>query len=222
MNRIVALKPSMEYFYGIEIIHDKWIDVPRRQMWIHGMESDPSWMELEEPGVEYMMATRVIKNLHILLRDSKTKPVTIHLHTCGGCCVEGFAIYDTIKAMPYKVTMISYTHARSMSSIILQAADNRILMPSSYYMFHEGTMVVEGTSKQVSSYVEFNNRYHDELMLDIYSKRLTRKGKFKGRPEKYIRKILKSYMDKKEDVYLTSREAIEWGFADKILHRFQN
>jgi ATP-dependent protease ClpP protease subunit len=118
----------------IQSVHDYWLDVDSRQMWIHG-KHDYYRDEEVEPGVEYMMATTVIKNLHVLLNHSESEPVVIHLHTCGGDYQEGMAIYDAIKSMPYYVNMINYTHARSMSSIIFQAADNRVMMPNSYFMF---------------------------------------------------------------------------------------
>jgi hypothetical protein len=40
--------------------------------------------------------------------------------------------------------------------------------------------------------------------------------KFKGKDEKYIFNFLRDMMDKKEDVYFTPAEAIEFGFADGI------
>ena len=203
--------------WKIEMIHDKWLDVKNRQMWIHGVPTDPQYDD-EEPGVEHNMSTKVIKNLHILKSMGKT-PVTIHLHTCGGDCTEGMAIYDAIKMMPYKTRIISYTHARSMSSIILQAGDYRYLLPHSYFMFHEGTSATWGTVKSVNSWVEFSKIW-DQFMMDIYARRLQKKGKFRGKSQEKIKVILRSYMDRKEDVYLTAEEAVKWGFADKVLRSF--
>lgn len=220
MNKI-AKRTGMEHLYYVEVIHDRWIDMEGRQIWIHGVDAnDVIEADCQEPGVEYMMATRTIKNLHILRATDPKAPVTIHLHTCGGDVVEGFAIYDAIKAMPYKTKMISYTHARSMSSIIFQAADERILLPSSYFLFHDGTAHVGGTVKSVNSYINFSNKHYDSLMIDVYADRLSQKGKFEGKTKSYIGKALREMMDQKEDVYLNAKEAIEWGFADKILKKF--
>ena len=188
-------------------------------MWIHGVDTWDS-SEYGEPGVEYMMATKVIKNLHVLKNISRTEPITIHLHTCGGFVEEGLAIYDAIKLMPYKVKMISYTHARSMSSIILQAADERILLPNSYYMFHDGEMYTGGTKKQVVSSVEFWEK-QDGSMMEIYIDTLKYRGKkYSGWSRDKIKQMLREHMDKKEDVYLTAQQAVEWGLADKILRGF--
>ena len=40
-----------------------------------------------------------------------------------------------------------------MSSYILQAGDERILLPNSYFMFHDGEMWTGGTVKQAKSYM---------------------------------------------------------------------
>ena len=218
-RRITDYHSSENYF--LNSVHDECIDVKGRQIWIHGVkDTDPLYNEGEEPGVEYQMAARVIKNLNILYTSNKKKPVTIHLQTCGGDVVQGLAIYDMIKAMPFKITIISYTHARSMSSYILQAADERLLMPNSYFMFHDGEMWTGGTMKQAKSYMEFTEILDKQLEM-IYVNSLQKKGKYKNEPVSKLKEILRSNMDKKEDVYLTAQEAVEWGFADGIFEGFK-
>lgn len=207
--------------YHIEQVHNQWIDVVRREIWIHGIDMNTDSYQGLEPGVEYMMATKVIKNLHILRNQSATQPVTIHMHTCGGMYEEGMAIYDTIRMMPYHVTIISYTHARSMSSIIFQAADKRLMMPSSYFMFHLGTLELAGEARTVQTNAEFCKR-SDETMIDIYTEKAQHGPKFKGWSKKKIRDLINREMEKKSDVFLTAPEAIEWGFADGIVKPWTN
>jgi len=200
--------------------HNHWIDAESREMWIHGMyipESD--MLDVGEPGVEYMMATTVIKNLHLLRKQSSRAAVTIHMHCCGGDWSEGMAIYDAISLMPYHVTIISYTHARSMSSIILQAADKRLMMPNSYFMFHLGDYGIEGDVRSVYSNMEFDKRT-DETMLDIYVESAKEGEKFKNWEDDKIREHLNSCLEKKADVFLTAEEAVQWGFADGILEQW--
>ena len=166
------MKSSLTHEDLVEV-HDYWVNRKTREIWIHGVETRD--VSGEEPGVEYMMATRVIKNLHLLKDMDRDKEVVVHLHTCGGVWEEGMAIYDTIKSMPYHVTIISYTHARSMSSIILQAADERVLMPSSYFMFHYGSLEVGGHPLQVQSEVDFS-RLCDDKMIQIYVDAIIKSG----------------------------------------------
>lgn len=204
----------------IGLVHEKWINPKTREMWIHGVDVSSSDYEGEEPGVEYMMATRVIKNLHLFKLQSKTRRVIIHLHTCGGIWEEGMAIYDTIKSMPYPVTMISYTHARSMSSIIIQAADYRILMPNSYFMIHWGESGFYGYSPAAISNAQWIEKI-DKKMLDIYTDIAHECGdKFKRKSKKFVRESIEGLMNKKGDVFFTPEEAIEWGFADEIFEKW--
>lgn len=204
----------------IALIHDYWLDVKNRNMWIHGIETIVhSDYAGTEPGVEYMMSTRVIKNLHILRQISPSKEITIHLHTCGGMWEEGMAIYDAIQSMPYRVTMINHTHARSMSSIILQSADYRYMMPHSYFMFHRGSIAIDDSMEKVYSAIT-QSKLNDQVMIDIYADKMGESRKFGHKPRSYILKNLNKMMNEKSDVYLSAQESIEWGFADEILTRW--
>jgi ATP-dependent protease ClpP protease subunit len=139
------------------------------------------------------------------------------MKTNGGFWEEGMAIYDTIKSCPWYVTILNYTHARSMSSIIFQAANKRVMMPNSSFMFHDGTFGIEGTQKQVYSAVQFN-KIADKTMLDIYSNMMNINGEFKGQGITKIKTWLRGQMDRKEDVYLTAPEAVKLGLADEVFN----
>jgi len=194
-----------------QLVHEFGIDVPNRELYLVG---EPTLLTDEDPGVEYMMASRIIRNLRMLVLRGDG-PILIHMKSCGGYETEGFAIYDTILSCPCHVTILSYTHARSMSSIILQAADHRVLMPSSYFMFHRGTLEVDGGVTAVQSYIQFSKLW-ERQMLDIYTAKMKQKGKYIKWSEKRIRELIDEEMNKKVDVYLTAQEAVDWGLADCV------
>lgn len=201
-----------------EMVHSYWLDLGGRETWIHshyGIGDD----EGNEPGMEYRMSTTVIKNLHMLNKANSTAPVTIHLHSCGGDFVEGMAIYDTLKLMPYHKKIIAYTHARSMSSIVFLAGDERIMLPHGYFMFHRGTFGIWADALTVYSNVEWAKK-QDDQMMKIYIDALKTKGKFKSKSEKWIEAMLNEQMNQKADCYLSAEEALQWGFVDKILEKF--
>lgn len=194
------------------------LDLKSNHIYLFGMEHYGNGQGHEntfEPGVEYAMANRFIRNLNVCMRVNPETPLVIHMKTCGGDWSEGMAIYDAIKSFPWPVTILSYTHARSMSSIILQAASKRVLMPNSYFMFHDGTFGIEGTLKTVKSAVKFE-RNAERTMLDIYAKAMQYHGKMADKSQQSIKKWLRGRMDKEEDVYLSAKEAVEYGFADEI------
>lgn len=200
---------------GIMQLYD--VDLKSNHIYLVGREDFITGNEntLPEPGVEYTMANRFIKNMNLCMRVNPTKPILIHMKTCGGDWSEGMAIYDMIKSCPMPVTILSYTHARSMSSLILQAANKRVLMPHSYFMFHEGTLAYDGTYKTVMSSAEFDRKGRQQ-MIDIYVQALQRDGRFKDKTKAQISKWINTRMEKKEDVFIQAKDAVEIGFADEV------
>jgi ATP-dependent protease ClpP protease subunit len=202
---------------SIRAIQDWNINVRQFVIYLVGEAKDynDDDVNLSEPGVEYQMSSRLIKNLHILSDLDPSRPILIHMKTCGGDWMEGMAIYDAIKFAPNPIVVLNYTHARSMSSIILQAADRRVMMPHSHFMFHDGTLTVSGTYKGAITNAEWSKKEHP-AMLEIYAARMKEKGKFSKISKEDIKKMLEDLMNKKEDVFLTSQEAVSWGLADSI------
>jgi ATP-dependent protease ClpP protease subunit len=195
------------------------LDLKSNHIYLMGIESYISGAGIEaarEPGVEFVMANRFIRNINVCMRVNPETPLVIHMKTCGGDWCEGMSIYDAIRTFPWPVTILNYTHARSMSSLIFQAGNKRVMMPNSYFMFHDGTIGIEGTVKQVRSSIKFEKKVADKTMLDIYSKVMKESGKMSNKTLQYIRKWLRTKMDREEDVYLTAKEACDLGLADEI------
>jgi ATP-dependent protease ClpP protease subunit len=170
-----------------------------------------------EPGVDYTMANRFIMNARICMMAHPGKPMTVHMKTCGGDWSEGMAIFDMLINYPHETTILNYTHARSMSSIIFQSATKRVMMPHSTFMFHDGIYGDFGTMKQVRAGLVFHEA-QGAVMLDIYAYRMKQRGKFKTWSIDRIKEMLRTEMDKKEDVYLDAKTTIEWGLADEIFN----
>jgi ATP-dependent protease ClpP protease subunit len=198
-------------------IHSANLDLDANHIYLVG-EEHYSILDGEsaggEPGVEYTMANRFIKNLNILMRKSE-EPILIHMKTDGGYWAEGMAIYDAVKACPNPVTILNYTHARSMSSLIFLSADRRVMMPHATFMFHGGTENVFGTYKQFLTEVEQSKKIYED-MLDIYVAAMKARGCLSQWSTKRIRTWIQEQMDKKEEVYFTAADAVKYGFADEV------
>jgi len=207
---------SNENKNGLSNIHEYDIDSDAFVIYLMGREDHPP-EDAEEPGVEYRVANRFIRNLDFLSARDAKKPILIVMKLGGGSWDEGMAIFDAIKAAPNHVTIISYAQASSMSSIILQAADRRILMPNSHVMVHDGTTEAGGTWKQVESDIEFWRQIKDTCR-EIYATRM--KGTEGSKVRHWSRKRIIAWIDEqinqKEDIYLTPGDAVKWGFADKV------
>lgn len=203
--------------HRITDIHEFGIDTKLFVVYLQGVENALVDEDGYEPGVEFMMANRFIKNLDILAGMDPDRPITVSMKTNGGFVEEGMAMYDAIRSTPNPIVIVNYTHARSMSSIIFQAANKRVMMPHSSFMFHMGEEWVGGTTKQARSGIEWNKR-NDQVMFDVYidAIKATPNTKMSGWSRARIEKWLKEEMDKKEDVYFTAEETVALGFADEI------
>jgi ATP-dependent Clp protease, protease subunit len=195
-------------------LHDYNVNIHTREVFLTGYHAD----SLEsDPGVDYRAASTFLKNMSILESMNRAK-ILIHMQIDGGSWTDGMAIYDRIRASKSIVTVLAYAQASSMSGVILQAADNRILMPGTHVMIHYGSIGFESTSQAASETVRFNDR-ECKKMLSIFAERAV-EGPF-FRSKRWGVKRVAEYLDKemksRGDWYLSAEEAVEMGFADGIL-----
>ena len=192
-------------------IHTYGINLKNREIYLHSYYGHSE----EEIGVEYRMATTFVKNLHTLESISEDG-VLVHMHSVGGEWNDGMAIFNAIEYSPCAITIIAYAHAVSMSSIILQAADYRVLMPDADFMVHFGELSVEGHSLCVESSVEFNKKAN-ERMLDIYTENCSNGVYFKGKSLPKVKSHIRNQINKKGDWWLSAEDAKHYGFSDYII-----
>jgi ATP-dependent protease ClpP protease subunit len=177
---------------------------------------------LDEAMIDHVVANQFIRNLQIL-NSMGNDPILVHLITCGGDWNYGIAIYDAIKQSCddpdlSDVVVLAYAHARSMSSIIPQAAKWRIIMPHSDFLIHWGITGYEGNHTSFMQEAKQAEKI-SEMMLDIYVSRciMGQYWKRERMEEKQIRECLRDLMDKKQEVYFTGRQAVDMGFMDAVL-----
>jgi ATP-dependent protease ClpP protease subunit len=138
------------------------------------MGSVSTYEDGEEGGVDHFMAERITKNLHILdTYDSGArrgeKPINIIMNNPGGDVIHGMGIYDAIYNCKNHITIKVVGHAMSMGSIILQAADKRIMTRNSKIMIHYGYSGVYGHAKTSYQWNEFSknfDRQMEEILLE--------------------------------------------------------
>ena len=202
-------------------LHNYGANVDTREVFLHNYYASD---DAENPGVEYRMSNTFLKNIRALEIKSD-KPITIHMHSVGGEWSDGMAIYDAIVMSKCFVTIIAYGQAESMSSIIFQAADKRLMTPNTYFMSHYGSTAAGGEYLSVQNWVKYEKIICD-IMLDIYACSCI-SGKFfkeKYGPKPDVEKV-KTYLSRKlksGDWYLSAEEAVYYGFADEVMHSWQN
>jgi ATP-dependent protease ClpP protease subunit len=193
-------------------IHTFCIDVPSRELYLH------SNYGCDEEGVEHSMATRFIKNLHIL-ENTGTEPVLVHMQTPGGDWTHGMAMFDAVRFSLLPIAFVAYSEASSMSGILLQSADIRVVAPNCEFMIHHGSISLEEHSMAAKSAVEMNAKYCRK-MLEIFARRAVRGPFFKKKKytETEVIAFIDSKVKEKVDWYLSSvEEALYYGFCDGIL-----
>jgi len=196
----------------IEDVHLFGVDACNRTIYLHAYYDD---FAEEEIGVDYRMANNFIKNITILNSVGNSN-ILIHQQSVGGDWNYGIAIYDALLTSPSTTTMVAHAWSRSMSSITIQACDNRVLMPNADFMVHLGSVYVGGPSKEVYNDIA-ECKKADEKMLRIYASRCTDGPFFKNYTKEEIIEYIREKMDQKLDWWLTAKEAVDYGFVDGIL-----
>jgi ATP-dependent protease ClpP protease subunit len=188
----------------IDKLHDYGIYLPTRTLY---MGSETSDLEEGESGTDSKMAEKLIKNLHIL--DSKNaEPIIIIANNVGGDEYHTFAIIDAIRKCRSHVTVEVYGHAMSAGSLILQAADKRLMGKNAVQMIHYGTWGVHDHAKTAQKWAKEGERI-DQWMEQWYMKKIREKH-----PDFKLKK-LKEMLD--HDTFLTARQSVDLGLADGIV-----
>ena len=194
-------------------IHSYGLDVKNREIFLQNKE------EAENPGVDYRMSQTFLKNITVLERNGD-EPITIYMQSEGGCWYSGMGIYDAIKQSRSKITIVAYNQVESMSSIIFQAADRRVLMPNCNFMCHFGSSELSGDFLSAQNFAMVD-KLNMQNMVNIYADRCVKTGEyFKDRQDSLSK--VKTYIKRKMkdgDWYLTAEQAVFYGFADTVFSK---
>ena len=177
---------------SIELFHEHGIYQPTRTFELTG-------------EVDQSMYLECMKNLHSL--DKTDGPINIVLNSEGGCVTNGMAIFDMIKGCRNYVRIFVCGEASSMGSVILQAADERVISTNSLVMIHMGEHTVSGhpqTTKNWSAYFEKLDKVTEEIYLE----------KIKQKKPRYRRGDLKKLLT--FDTILPAVDALALGLVDRI------
>jgi ATP-dependent Clp endopeptidase proteolytic subunit ClpP len=135
------------------------------------------------------------------------KPITIVLNSPGGSVIAGLALLDYInklRADGHHITVVVLGMAASMGGILLQAGDKRVIGKYAQVLIHE---VAAGTSGKLWA-MDDSITYFKSLWLQL-SEILAERSNLT------VAQVRSKALRK--DWWLTSKEAIELGFADEVL-----
>jgi ATP-dependent Clp protease, protease subunit len=182
-----------------EQFHDHGLYLPTRTIYIDGDEDADFEVTLKS-------ARRDIKNLHVL-DNLGTGVITVVMNCIGGDTLAAMSIYDTILGCKNHVVIVAH-QAQSMGSIILQAGDERILMPNATVMIHNGEVGRSGSPKTVENWQKYDkimDARHEKIYLD----------KIKQKKPRFTKEQLQKLLE--HDTIFTAQEAVAMGLADKVM-----
>lgn len=200
-------------------IHSYNIDTKNREIFLH------SYLDTEEEGgVDYRSAVIFEKNIRYF-NSLSIEPILVHMHLPGGVWGDCMGMYDTIKSSKSKIIIVAYGSVESASSVILQSADLRILMPNTNVLIHYGSISVDNEHKAALSWVQWSEK-ESEKMIDIFTEKYITSDLAKSKNLKKLiaKKHIIAQLANKCDWILTAQEAVTYNFADGVLgsKRFPN
>lgn len=173
---------------------------------------------MSEGGPETGVCYKDVKEFIDSIPEDDTR-IDLYMHSCGGDCGEGWAIYDALRASGKTITATIEGECSSIASIILLAApaerrfarrNMRMCLHNPAYEYLMTDMPVRYTPDKLDSLIEDlevqskSLREEQDRMLDLYVERTGAN-----------RKALQVLMNK--DTFIDADRAQELGFITSIL-----
>lgn len=131
------------------------------------------------------------------------QPIKIYIHSPGGYLTSAFSIIDSIKLSKTPVHTIAIGDVYSGGFFIFLAGDKKLAYPHASFLYHEGATTNGGDANKFRNFAKFYEVQLEQLKHIV----LKNSGISEEEYEKHI----------KDDWWLTSEEAVQFGIADEIL-----
>lgn len=131
------------------------------------------------------------------------RDIELHIDSPGGSVTDARAIYTLLVEHKANVTVMIDGYAASAASYIAMAGDDIAIAEGGFFMIHEARGLVRGTSGDMRKAATLLETI-SATIADTY---VARTGKTKS-------KVLEWMAD---ETWFTGKEAVEHGFADRVL-----
>ncbi len=150
------------------------------------------------------LAERVIRSL-ILLEEESGDPIKVYIDSPGGDADAGYAIFDMMRFVKPKISMIGMGLVASAAAIIMLAAprDRRVALPNSHYLIHQPMSGTRG----VATEIEIHAKEIEKLRAKI-NKLIAEET---GQPLDKVQK------DTDRDYWMTAEEAVSYGLVARVI-----
>ncbi len=156
-------------------------------------------------AIEDGVANTVIAQMLFLDSQDKEKDIKLYINSPGGSVTSGMAIYDTMQYIKADVSTICIGMAASMAAVLLAAGakGKRFVLPNSEIMIHQIMGGAEGQATDI--------KIRAERILKMKARLNEILAKHTGQ------KVDKVETDTDRDYFMTPKEAVTYGLADKII-----
>lgn len=133
------------------------------------------------------------------------EPIKLYIYTYGGVCYAGFALIDAIRASKTPVHTIVLGTAMSMGIFVFNAGHKRLIGEHATLMYHD-----------VSISTGMNGEMTEGLKIELdEALRLQKMGSdFLMEYSLIEESVLKDYINRKADWYISAEEAVRLKIAD--------
>lgn len=142
------------------------------------------------------------KDFYASLKAIGDRALNVRINSPGGSVVDGFAIYNLLKAHKGDVTVFIDGLAASIASVIAMAGDKVIMPKNALMMIHNPSVFADGDAESLRKLADDLDKFRDGI-VSAYTERTGKKAD-----------KIKKMMD--EETFITAEEAVEMGFADEI------
>ena len=127
--------------------------------------------------------------------------IELEISSLGGDLIEALAIYDSLKTSNARVKAKIIGSSASAATVIAMGADEIEISENSNFRIHRASTVAMGNVDNMDEAAQELAMW-DEKLLNIYQKRT-------GKRKSQISDLMK------QDKWISSSEAVTWGFADR-------
>lgn len=175
---------------------------PRKWFDLAGNDDKAEIYIYEQIGASFWDEGLTPKSFMEQVKAIKAPSIDLHINSPGGNVYDGFAIYNFLKTLDKEIIGIVDSMAASVASVILMAADKRIMAETSTCMIHDPWGLVMGNASVFRKEADELDRIQGQI-ADVYVART-------GLPREKINDLMKS------ETFMTGRESLDFGFADEV------
>lgn len=164
---------------------------------------DPFVVRLDDK-VSDSSAKKVIEKLMEFAEKDPTREIEFYINTGGGSVSAGFAIYDTMQAIPNDIRTICNGRSMSMGLLLTAAGTEgkRQATPNCALMAHQVSSGAVGNIEDTSITLAYNKETNARLLQVI--------SDHTGWEPHVLRNMMS------HNVYMYAEEALEMGFIDSV------